>query len=917
MPAFRALPILSSMSTSSAASPPYPRDRETDVVVRDGSTVHVRPVRAGDEAEVREFLEGISHESIGFRFFGAPSLDWATKWLLDVDYADRFALLAETGAPRKVIAHAAYVRIDGERAEVAFLVADAWQERGISTILLAHLAGVAERHAITTFTAEVLPANHRMIEVFRQSGFPVDMHSTPDAIEIELPTSLSPDAIARFEERGRTAAVAAVRSFLAPRSIAVIGALRRRETIGGEILHNLIAGGFNGPVYAVNEHADLVQSVPAYPSVTQIKGGVELAVIAVPAERVVRVARECASVGVRALLVISAGFAECGEQGARRQRELVEVCRDAGIRLVGPNSIGVLNTSPDVRLNATFAPHQAAPGRIGFLSQSGGLGIAIIEAAGRLGVGLSSFVSVGNKADLSGNDLLQYWEQDADTDVALLYLESFGNPRKFARVARRASRTKPILAVKSGRSAAGARATSSHTGALLSASDVTVDALFHQAGVIRTDTLQELFDVAALLTKQPVPRGGRVAIVTNAGGPGIVCADACQANGVDVPELTSAVTAELAKFLPAAASLGNPIDMTASASAEDYRRTLRVLLDADACDAILAIFVPPLVTRAADVATAIREVAESANQCAVATVFMTSAGPPAELSSEHVKVPGYEFPENAARAVALAARYGHWRSQPEGVLVPPPGCRPAEAAAIISEELTNGTNWLSPAHVAALLDCYGLPLVATRMVPDADGAADAAAELRVPVALKAVAAGLIHRSGAGGVLLDLDGPDAVRNAALEIQAAVERAGHKLEGLVLQPMAPTGVELIVGVVHDQSFGPVLACGAGGTTVELIKDVVVRITPVTDRDAHEMVRSLKTFPLLDGYRGAPRCSVPAIEDVLLRVSAMVEAHPEIVELDCNPLIAGPDRAVIVDARVRVEAAPPSVPVPSLES
>jgi acetyl coenzyme A synthetase (ADP forming)-like protein len=895
----------------------YPREWESDVVLRDGSTAHVRPVRAEDKPGVRAFLESISADSIVFRFFGAADLDWATSWSIDVDYANRFALIAESGSPSRVIAHAAYIRIDDERAEVAFLVADAWQGHGISTIMLAHLAGAAAHHGISTFTAEVLPANHRMIDVFRQSGFPVDIRSTRDAIEIELPTSLSPDAVERFDERERTAAIAAVRHFLAPQSVAVVGASRRRGTIGGEILNSLVAGGFTGAVYPVNERADVVQSLPAYRALSDIPATVELAVVVVPAERVVAVARDCAAAGVRGLLVISAGFAETGDDGRGRQRELVAVCRSSGMRLIGPNCLGVLNTAPEVRLNATFAPHQAPPGRVGFLSQSGGVGIAIIEAAERLGVGLSSFVSVGNKADLSSNDLLEYWEQDAGTDLALLYLESFGNPRKFARVARRFARSKPILAVKSGRSAAGAKATSSHTGALLAASDVTVDALFRQAGVIRTDTLHELFDVAALLTKQPIPGGDRIAIVTNGGGPGIICADACQSNGVLLPEPSAAVKDGLARFLPTAASLGNPVDMIASASAEDYRRTLQTLVEADAYDAILVIFVPALVTLAVDVAAAIAEVAQTAENCTMAAVFMTGEGSPQELSSDQVQVPGYAFPEDAARAVALAARHGRWRARPQGSFATPPGCRSDEAAAIISAALADGSSWLAPMRVTALLDCYGLPLVPTRVVADAEHAVEAAAQLGGAVVLKAIATGLLHKTDVGGVRLHLDGPDAVRTAAREIAAAVARAGLQLDGLLVQPMAGSGVELIVGVVHDHSFGPVLACGAGGTSAELIKDVAVMITPVSDLDAHEMIRSLKTFPLLDGYRGAAPCDLAAIEDVLLRVSAMVQAHPEIAELDCNPLIAAPQGAVIVDARVRVEATDPPSPVPSLRA
>ncbi|HET6868290.1 MAG TPA: acetate--CoA ligase family protein, partial [Solirubrobacteraceae bacterium] len=761
------------------------------------------------------------------------------------------------------------------------------------------------------------PHNHRMIDVFRQSGFPVELHSSPDALEIELPTSLSPAAIARFEERERISAVAAVRSFLEPSSVAVIGASRSRGTIGGEILHNLLSAGFTGPVYAVNDKADVVQSLPAYRSVGEIPDLVELAVVAVPAEHVIAAAQDCASAGVRALLVISSGFAETGADGARRQRELVEVCRRAGIRIVGPNCLGALNTSPETRLNATFAASSVVPGRVGFMSQSGGLGIAIIDAASRLGIGLSSFVSVGNKCDLSGNDFLRYWEQDDRTELVLLYLESFGNPRKFARVARRVAAAKPVLAVKSGRSAAGARATSSHTGAMLSASDVTVDALFDQAGVIRTDTMSELFDVAAFLSSQPVPRGDRVAIVTNGGGPGILCADACQAFGAEIAELPLEVQSRLRDLLPEGAAVGNPVDMIATASADDYRRTLTALIDADACDAIITIFVTALSTDAGEVATAVREVAERSPAIAMAAVFMVSEGIPPELSSPQLRVPGYTFPESAARAVTSAVRHARWRAREAGSVPLIDGLRSVEAAAMISRELARGEGWLSPTCVAELFEFFGLPLITTTVAPDADAAAAIATKLGVPVALKAVARGLVHKTDAGGVRLGLEGADAVRAAASEIEHAVGQAGHELEGLVVQPMAPPGVEMLLGVVHDHSFGPVIACGAGGTTGELIKDVSVRITPLTDVDAREMVSSLKTFPLLEGYRGAARCDVGAIEDVLLRLSAMVESHTEIVELDCNPLIAGPGGAVIVDARVRVETAAPPRPIPSITS
>ncbi len=767
----------------------YPTEREADIALRDGSTARVRPVRANDGPAIRAFLAALSPDSIVFRFFGMPNLEWVISWSVDVDYSDRFALVAETGDPPRIVAHAAYVRGVGARAEVAFLVADELQGQGISTTLLAHLAAVAQRNGIETFTAEVMPSNHRMVQVFRDSGFPVEVQAGRDAISVELPTSLTPEAASRFDERERVAAVAAVRAVLEPRSVAVIGASRRFDKIGGAVLHNLLAAGFTGHVHAVNLAAESVQGLDAHVSVADIPEPVDLAVVAVPAEQVVAVARDCARARVRALVVIQLpGFAEAGADGADRQRELLEICRAAGIRIVGPNCPGVLNTAPEVRLqrDVRATPGAARLDRVHVL-QSGGLGIAIIEAAGRLGLGLSSFVSVGNKADLSGNDMLLYWEQDPSTDVALLYLESFGNPRKFARIAPRFARRKPLLAVKSGRSTAGARASSSHTGALLSASDVTVDALFEQAGVIRTDTLYELFTVAQLLTAQPVPRGDRVAIVTNAGGPGIMCADACQADGVDVPELSPKLRRRLAGFLPGDASTQNPVDMLASATADEYRRTLAELIRDDACDAILAIFVSALGAAAEEIGDAIRSVAEGASDVAIAAVFMTAEPPPASLRSERAQVPGYEFPEDAARAVALAARHGRWRTRPEIAAQSLGREQPERAAAIISGQLAEAPGWMTPDRVSSLLATHGLSISGESAGPESDG----------------------------GV----------------------------------------VRLVVGVVTDVNFGPVLALAADGDTAELVKDVAVRITPLSEPD------SRRDDPLAEDIPAAGRLPWPA--------------------------------------------------------
>jgi acyl-CoA synthetase (NDP forming) len=557
-----------------------------------------------------------------------------------------------------------------------------------------------------------------------------------------------------------------------------------------------------------------------------------------------------------------------------------------------------------VSLDATFAPDKPVRGRIGFLSQSGGLGIAVMARAQALGSGISSFVSVGNKADLSGNDFIQYWEADAETDLIMLYLESFGNPRKFAHIARRVSRSKPILAVKGGRTPAGSRATSSHTGALLSASDITVDALFKQAGVIRTDTLAELFDAALLLGSQPLPKGNRVAILTNAGGPAILCADACEANGLVVPRLPDGVQEALAAFLPAAGSTANPVDMLAAATGEDYSRAIATLGSCQEIDALIVIFTPPLVTRAADVVRAIQRGARDLSRpVPLLSVFMSKQTSPRVVSSEGVGVPHYPFPEDAARALSLAARYGAWRALPEEPLATLDGIDRDRATSLIAAALAGEPGWLAPQAVADLLSCYRIPLVETRLAGSPAEAGEEAGRLGSAVALKAIVPGLLHKSDEGAVALGLNGAPAVEHAASEMAARFEKSGRLVAGYQVQPIVAAGVEMLVGVVQDQHFGPVLACGAGGTATELLKDVAVSITPITRGEASRMVHSLKTFPLLDGYRGAPKADVGALEDVLLRVSALVEDHPEIAEMDLNPLIVHEAGAVVVDARIRV--------------
>ena len=552
--------------------------RDGYVVLRDGSTVHIRVMSQADEAGLCALLNSLSEDSRWLRFYCLQnSAGLAAEAHREANLAQAFELVACSGEEQRVVGHAFYVVIDEQRAEVAFTIANDFQGRGLGTILLCQLADVAAANGIKVFEADVVAANHAMLHVFRESGFPIEVNASAGQLHVAFPTSFSDEARQHFERRESISAVNALKLFFQPRAVAVIGASRQRGTIGGEIFHNLLNYGFNGPVYPVNPAATAIENVKAYPAIEAVPGPVDLAVIVVPGAKVVQVTKECARKGVKALVVISAGFSETGEEGKRRQAELVTVCRSAGMRLIGPNCMGIVNTNPSVLLDATFAPGIPPRGRVGFSSQSGALGLAIMEFANSLGLGISTFVSVGNKADISGNDLLRYWEADDDTDVILLYLESFGNPKKFSEIARRVGRGKPIAVVKSGRSSAGARATSSHTGALLAASDVTVDALFRQAGVVRTDTLSELFDVASLFANQPLPRDNRVGIITNAGGPAILCADACEARGLEIPVLSDSSQTRLRAFLPAGASVSNPVDMIASAPAEHYRQAIEIV----------------------------------------------------------------------------------------------------------------------------------------------------------------------------------------------------------------------------------------------------------------------------------------------------------------------------------------------------
>ncbi len=873
-----------------------------DVVVADGGTVRVRPVQSSDGPGLVAFHARLSPESVYFRFFGGhPSLtDAEVARFTVVDYVDRVALVAELG--HRLVGVARYDRLpsDPQRAEVAFVVSDEHQGRGIGTVLLEHLAAAARERGVTTFLAETLVANAKMLDVFEQAGFEERTRLDEGTVIVELTIEPTDRSRAAMEERERRAESRSVSRLLSPRSVAVIGASRKPSTIGHQVLRNLLDGGFAGPVYPVNPSASHVASVKAYPTVLDVPGDVDLAVVAVPAAAVAEVVADCAEKGVVGLVVLSAGFGETGPAGATAQTELRDLIRRNGMRLVGPNCIGVANTA--VGLNATFSPYAPLPGRIAMQSQSGALGIAILERSARIGLGVSSFVSVGNKADVSGNDLLQYWETDPGTDVVLLYLESFGNPRKFGRIARRVSRRKPIVAVKSGRSAAGIRAASSHTAAMAS-SDVAVDALFRQTGVVRVDTLDEMFDMALVLSSQPLPGGRRIAIVGNSGGPGILATDACEGAGLEVPELSASTQAALRAVVDVNGAVANPVDLVAGATPATYEDALRVVLADDCVDAVIAINTATFAAPSADVAGVLRRVATGAGKPIVGTFLAwPEMAPLLGGDTGEARVPAFSSPEPAARALARAADYAEWRRRPPGGVPPLDGFDTDRAQGLVDACLTANPagGWLAPEEIAGLLGAAGIPMLETVTVTTGARAGDEAERLGFPVALKAIGPDLVHKSDVGGVRLGLRSAGEVAEAYRAMAADV---GGAMTGAVVQRMARPGVETIVGVVHDPLFGPLVMFGLGGVATELLGDRAFRILPLTDVDAAELVRGLRSSPLLFGYRGAPAVAAGAVEDVLQRVAWLADAVPELAEVEFNPAIASADGVEVVDARVRV--------------
>jgi len=888
-------------STAQNEQSNYPASWEFDGLLSDGEAVLVRPVRPEDATA----LAGLHFHPLP----GAPRsravgthpalVASELRHCATVDYQARMAFVVLAG--EHVVAFASFDResVGESVAHVAFVVDETFQHRGIATLLFESLVAYAHTKGVTVFVADVLEQNVHMLAILTSTGLRTTSVTREGTVRIEI--DLRPTAKYRelCDEREADAEVASTTSILRPRTVAVVGAGRTPGSAGHEVVRSILAGDYSGTVYPVNPAAHSICGVKAFPSLALIPERVDLAIIALPADRVAKVLEEAATIGVRAVTVISSGFAETGRAGAHVETELLNVARRHGMRIVGPNCLGLVNTDPLVRLNATFTGLNPLAGRLALVSQSGAVGIVLAEQASAAGLGLSSFVSVGNKLDVSSNDLLCFFERDERTSVIALYLESLGNPRKFARIARRVGATKPIVALKAGRTTAGVRGARSHTAAAASP-DITVTALLQSAGVIKVDRFEELLDVSEILLAGRLPRGRRVALVGNSGGPLILAADACEAGGLVVPELDETTKTLLKEELVSAAAVANPVDLTADGTAASLQRALEIALDDSSIDAAIVVVTDVVAMTTDDARTVIAHVAQRYDKPVVACLLGATPTPSSGGSSPFGDLPS---PERAAAALNHVCSYSEWRRN-DGT--PSPDTQQLSNAAAVRSivsaclEKNPQGGWLELEDAAQLIEACGVPVLATRAATSAEEAVNVAETIGYPVVLKARSGALVHKSDVGGVALSLSDAPAVRDA---YQAMSLRLGERMGGAVLQPMTHPGVEAIVGLAVDPDFGPVVMVGLGGVMTDLLGDHSFGVPPFDPGRAEAMVLSLQAAPLLDGYRGSPKVDRGALVSIVDSIARVAELVPELVELDLNPVIVTADGALVVDCKARI--------------
>ncbi len=860
---------------------------EADVLLRDGRVAQLRPIVPADADEFVAFYDRVSDESKYLRFFAPyPRLSPRdVQRFTEVDHDRRVAFVVTLHG--QIIAVGRYDAISDVEAEVAFLVEDAHQGRGIGQLLLEHLAQAGRERELTQFHAEVLPANTRMLQVFREMGYSLRAELADGVQQLSIALDSTDTSLGVMRAREQRAEAASIERIFEARSIAVIGASRRQDSIGQAMVRNLVLGDFSGAVYAVNSSAEAVSGLPAYKTVQDIPGDVDVAIVAVPADSVNDVVLDCAAKGVHGLVVISAGFAEEGEEGRRRQRTLLGLCRSYGLRLIGPNCLGVINTEPTIQLNASLSPAMPPQGRVGFFCQSGALGTAILESVSRRGLGLSTFVSAGNRADVSGNDLLQYWQEDDATEVVLLYLESIGNPRKFSRIARRVAGTKPIVAVKSGRSTQGVPV--GHTVRRSSAPQAAVDAMFRQAGVIQVDTLDEMFDVAQVLAHQPLPQGNRISIVGNSDAMALLVSDAGGAAGLEVAK---------------------PVSLGANAGADDFEAAIETALAQPNIDALVVVYIPPLNTTGEEVADVLAAIGEQSDKPIVST-FLGSEGVPELLrvpdlaggSAGRGSVPSYSAPESAVRALARVVNYAEWAARDHGTFPHHDDYRSGDARALIENvlEIAPRGAVLSTEQVHALLACYGIDLWTWINVHTKEEAVAAAEHLGWDVVLKAGSEHLRARPDLAHVWRSIHDADDMSEAWDQITGWIGMRPDTR--FFVQRTAPEGLPVGFSATEDGLFGPLVSFGLSGAPSELLGDKSYGIPPLTDTDAEAMIADLRSAPLLYGYRGSEPVDVSALQDVILRIAALKDELPEVAELDVEPVLVRPDGISVLSARAKV--------------
>ncbi|MFC4536051.1 GNAT family N-acetyltransferase [Sphaerisporangium dianthi] len=868
---------------------------ECDVLLRDGGIAHIRPLRPSDAEALHALVDRSSERSTYLRFCtgGTGTAHSYMDRMTGPGYQGRALVALLRG---RLAGVAECVGGDpGGRGDLGILLDDQSHGHGLGTVMLEHLAHDAAEHGVKEIVADVLPENRPMLKVLGDTGLRVTRAYVDGMVQVVISTGATGELLARIEAREHEADRNSLAAVFAPRAVAVVGAGRAPTGIGHRVLANLVEGGFPGPIYPVDPHAAEVCGLRAYPDLASAPGEADLAVVATPAATVLDVARDCARHGVRALVVVSAGFAEAGH--GEQEAELLKICREAGMRLVGPNCLGVADTTTS--LNASLLPRRPRAGGLGLMSQSGAIAVAVIDRAAEVGLGISSFASVGDKADVSGNDLLEYWEDDPATEVVALYLSSFGNPRRFGRVARRVSAVKPVVVVKSGRGAAADRAVRSRTAAAATP-DAAVDALLRASGVIREDSVQDMLDTARLLALQPLPAGRRVAIVGNSGGPQALTADACEQRGLVVPELSPATLAALRSRLGPAAALANPVDVTADGTAAELAGSVTAVLADPGVDAVLIVYTPPFGSGLA----ATREAIDAAARGAAKTVLACVAGHDGLIGA---RLPSYAFPEQAVHALGRAVDYAAWRSRPADPPVEVPPVHTATARRIVRDELAGNPGGRRMDHDAAarLLGCYGVRVAETVTVTGPEEAGRAAARLGLPAVLKAAGPDLVHRSEVGGVRAGLRDAAEVEEA---YRAMAERVGPAMTGALVQRMAGEGVEMIVSGVAHEAFGPLVMAGMGGVIAELLADRAFRVPPISHAEAARMLGELRCAPLLHGYRGRPAVDVEELEANIIGVGRLMDDIPEIAELDLDPVIVMPSGAVAVDVRVRLASASP---------